>query len=188
VTAWDRLTFITGVVIGLLGIAVAIVVAARQRAADRRRAADAHAAQRERDEVLNRQREELDSKVARRESWRIQYEKIDRLLDQLGDVAYWVRNFGPYTAGGSTSLDVETAKMCAERLAGCGIEALREPLLRLVALADRLLQGVVPDGTAVAGSDLHCTCRIAVSQDRAARDLLEQISLTRDILRKEWGR
>jgi hypothetical protein len=188
VTAWDWLTFITGVVIGVLGIAVAIAVAVRQRVADRKRAAEELAAQRARDEVLHREREELESKIARRESWRIQYEKIDGLLDQMSDAAYRVRNQGPYTVAGFTTLDVETAKMRAERLAAGGIDALQEPLLRLVTLADQLLQAAVPDSATVGEPDLPGAYRLAVSQDRTAGDLLGQIGLTRDLLHGEWGR
>lgn len=188
VTAWDWLTFITGLAVGLLGIAVAIALAVRQRVADRKRAADELAAQRERDDVLRREREDLEAKIARRESWRIQYEKIDGLLDQMSDAAYRVRNQGPYTAAGFTTLDVETAKMRAERLAAGGIDALQKPLLRLVTLADQLVQAAIPDSATVAEANLPGAYRMAVAQDRTARDLLEQIGLTRDILHGEWGR
>lgn len=187
VSRWDWLTFATGVVLSLLGVVVAIVVALRQRTSERRRSAEERAAQHERDVALRRERDELASKIARRESWRIQYEKIDGLLDQLGDVGYQVRKQGPYTACGLARLELEGARMRAERLSDCGVRALREPLLRLAVDADQLLLAALEDGAVSEVPNFQDACRLAIMQDRAARELLEHITFTREVLHQEWG-
>jgi hypothetical protein len=195
VSAWDRLTFtsslvigIAGVVVGILGIGVAIALARRQRAAERLHAEETRASQRDRDAAALHEREERAAKVARRDSWRIQFEKIDGVLDQLVDVAYRVLNQGPCTAAGFTALGVEDVRMRAARLAGCGIDSLKEPLLKLVTMVGRLLDAASPSSITFDGSGLRAAYRLAVTQDRVAHEIREQVSVTRELLHGEWGR
>ncbi|MFV2022087.1 hypothetical protein [Micromonospora sp. LOL_023] len=107
--------------VGILGIGVAVALARRQRAVERMHADAALADQRDRDAAARRERVEQATKVGRRDSWRIRFEKIDGVLDQLVDVASRVLNQGPCTSAGFTTLDLEDIQMRAERLAGCGI-------------------------------------------------------------------
>ncbi|MDM4722173.1 hypothetical protein QTQ03_22235 [Micromonospora sp. WMMA1363] len=174
--------------VGILGIGVAVALARRQRAVERMHAEAALADQRDRDAAARRERVEQAAKVGRRDSWRIRFEKIDGELDQLVDVASRVLNQGPCTSAGFTALDLEDIQMRAERLADCGIDPLKEPLLELVTLVGRLLDAAISSSATLDGSDLRAAYRLAVTQDRVAHEIRQQVSVTRELLHGEWGR
>jgi uncharacterized membrane protein len=187
------LAFASGVLLGALAIVAAVVIAWRQRVIQLRdRAAD-------RDLESARQREHQADKerIAQREVWRAEYDAIRKLLECGEELAYRVRNDGPYTAAGFNTLDVATFRMNAERLADRGVERLRDPLLRLASTAATLTQSAVPDQAALMRAyaqdevpkdmQLHVVQRQAILQDRTARDLTEQIASTWHALRTEWG-
>ncbi len=186
-------TFASGVILGALAIAVAVVIAWRQRVIQvRDRAAD-----REAENTRQRDHEAHEERVAQREMWRAEYDAIRKLLECGEELAYRVRNDGPYTAADFNALDVATFRMNAERLADRGVDRLRGPLLLLATTAAVLTENAVPDLAALIMAyaqdqetkdiSWHVIQRQAILQDRTARDLTEQIASTWQALRAEWG-
>ena len=188
----DWPTIVPGAV-GVLGIVVAVMVAWRQRVIQLRD----RAAEREQQEARRAERQAHEARIARREMWRAEYQQIRALLENGEVLAYQVRNNGPFTARGLAALDVATFRMNAERLAARGVEQLRAPLLGLATLADEFARCAVPEEEAlVAGYargqvpdewGLHRVQRLAVGQDRTARDLADQVAAAWQVLRAEWG-
>ena len=187
------LAFASGVILGALAIVVAVVIAWRQRVIQLRdRAAD-----RDLESARQQDREAHEERVAQREMWRAEYDAVRKLLECGEELAYRVRNDGPYTAANFSALDVATFRMNAERLADRGVEGLRDPLLLLASTATVLTQSAVPDQAALMTAyaqgqvpkdmQLHVVQRQAILQDRTARDLTEQITATWHALRAEWG-
>lgn len=185
--------FASGVILGALAIVVAVVIAWRQRVIQLRdRAAD-----RDLENARQREHQAYEERVAQREMWRAEYEAIRKLLECGEELAYRVRNDGPYTEADFNARDVATFRMNAERLADRGVDRLRDPLLRLATTAALLTQNAVPDQTALmmayardqAPRDIswHVIQRQAILQDRTARDLAEQIAAAWQALRAEWG-
>ena len=129
--------------------------------------------------------------------WQAEYDAIRSLLESSEELAYRVRNDGPYTAADFNALDVATFRMNAERLAERGVARLRDPLLRLAGTATALTQNAVSDQAALMAAyaqdqvpkdmQVHIIQRQAILQDRIARDLAEQITSTWQALRAEWG-
>lgn len=187
------LTFASGVILGALAIVVAVVIAWRQRVIQLRdRAAD-----RDLESARQQDHEAHEEGVAQREMWRAEYDAVRDLLERGEELAYRVRNDGPYTAAKFSALDVATFRMNAERLADRGVEGLRDPLLLLASTATVLTQSAVPDQAALMTAyaqgqvpkdmRLHVVQRQAILQDRTARDLAEQITAAWHALRAEWG-
>lgn len=185
--------FASGVILGALAIVVAVVIAWRQRVIQvRDRAAD-----REVENSRDREHAAYEQRVAQREMWRAEYDAIRKLLECGEELAYRVRNDGPYTAADFNALDVATFRMNAERLADRGVDRLRYPLLLLATTATVLMENAVPGQAALITADaqdqeprnipLHGIQRQAILQDRTARDLTEQIASTWQALRAEWG-
>jgi hypothetical protein len=196
----DWLSLATGVLVGMCAMALAILIAWRQRVIQvRDRSADQAARQAEQEQLEGAERDRQ-ARLSRRDVWRAEYEE-DRELLRLGeDIAYQVCNRGPFTAVGLRSLRLDEFIMEAEQLADRGVESLRGPLLKLAGLGQHLSQvAVPPDEEAVtryAGSGEHdgvsaqlpphALQRLAVSQDRIARELAEEITAAWPILRAEW--
>lgn len=181
-TDWP--TFVSGVVIGALSIAAAVGIAWWQRVIQvRDRNAD-------RESEGAREREQA-TRGERREVWRADYLDIRALLERGEEIAYRVRRDGPCTAADFNVLGVATLRMDSERLAGRGVQRLREPLLMLASKADELFRNAVQEHATLAaepgGTWLHHAQRLAVLQDRAARDVTEQVALAWQTLREEWG-
>jgi hypothetical protein len=187
------LAFASGVILGALAIVVAVVIAWRQRVIQLRdRAAD-----RALENARQQEHEAYEERVAQREMWQAEYDAIRKLLECGEELAYRVRNDGPYTAADFNALDVATFRMNAERLADRGVERLRDPLLQLASTVTALTQNTVPDQAALMTAytqdqvpkdmQLHVIQRQAILQDRTARDLAEQIAFTWHALRAEWG-
>jgi hypothetical protein len=187
------LTLASEVVIGALSIAAAIGVAWWQRLIWLRDRAT------EREQELTRERERAahEEKMARREAWQAEYEDIRKLLDSGEMLAYWARHDGPYTATEFTALSVATFRMNCDRLAERGVERMREPLIKIARKAHELMQNAVPEEADLALSfvkgyvpgdiGLRDVQRLAINQDRAARDLADMIASAWKILRDEWG-
>jgi hypothetical protein len=197
ITDGDWLVFIAGIVIGALTIVVPILIAWRQRIFETRtRAARRHAK-----EQRHRTEQQQEARLARREVWRAEYEEIRELFKLGEDIAYHVRNHGPYQAAELTDLRLHEFIMKAEQLASRGVDALREPLLKLAALGGQIAQATVPDAIELAAihgavghasggakpAKPHAAHRLAVRQDRAARELADEIGQGWQTLRLEWG-
>jgi hypothetical protein len=187
------LTFVTGLIIGVLTIAVAVAIALWQRIIQ----LHDRAAEREQENARRREQAAHEARISRRQAWQAEYEDIRKLLDCGETLAYRVRHDGPYDVARMAVLDIATFRMNAERLAERGVVQLRDPLLQLARKADELAQCAIPDeiGLTVAlsrsemsnGMDLHRVARLAVLQDRAAQDLAHQIASAWRVLREEWG-
>jgi hypothetical protein len=67
------------------------------------------------------------------------------LIRAVQPAGYRVCNQGPCTATELADLEVLDFQMCAAQLASLGPKKLRDLLLRIAALADRLAEAVVPD-------------------------------------------
>jgi len=186
------LTFIAGLVIGVLTILATIVVAWRQRVIqlhDR----DADRAIERRAEL---EREEHQAKIARREQWQPEYDAIRRRLECGEELAYRLLRYGPFSASQFETLDIATVLLNSEILAARGVEGLREKLLAIASCIDDLVRNAVPGQGPLVAADGQCKVldgalktpmRLAVLQDRAARDLAELIKAARQVLRAEWG-
>jgi hypothetical protein len=175
---------LAGVLVGLLGVVVAVVIFRRQRAD-----------QREQEERHREEQAQRDRKIARRERWRAEYDEIHGLLNLGGQLVYRVRNAGPLTAAAMVDLGSDSFRMRAEQLSDRHIEGLHDSLVLLVSAIDGLMAEACPEPVA-AGSGppippdsthLHDLQRLAVRQDRAASKLYEELQKTRVTLRKEWG-
>jgi hypothetical protein len=181
-TDWP--TFVSGVVVGALSIATAVGIAWWQRVVQ------VHDRIADRESEATREREQA-ARVKRREVWGADYLDIRALLERGEEIAYRVRRDGRCTASDFDVLGVATLRMDSERLAGRGMQRLREPLLLLASKADELFRTAVQEHAALAAelspTRLYHAQRLAVLQDRAARDVTEQIALAWRILREEWG-
>ena len=192
-SAVEWLTFAEGAVIGALTIAVSVVIAWRQRVIQVRD----HGIDRQRQRARELERQEHGAKIARREKWQPEYEAIREHLDCGETLAYRVLLNGPYTTSEFDALDAATLRMNSEILAARGVERLHELLLTLASLVDDLMRNALPDQAALVATDGQNSLpdraqprgplRLAVLQDRAARDLAELIKTARQALRSEWG-
>ena len=189
----EWLTFAAGVIIGALTIAAPIVTAWRQRVIQLRDLA----AERQLARTGEQERREHEAKVARRAQWQPEYQAIRTHLDCGDTIAYRVLLNGPYTTSEFDALDVTTFRINSEILAARGVEHLRTQLLAIATLAEEMVGHALPDQTALAaasgqplmpdGAQTRSLLRLAVLQDRGARDLAELIKATRQDLRTEWG-
>jgi hypothetical protein len=181
----ELLTFVTGLVIGVLTIAAAVAIALWQRIIQ----LHDRAAEREQENARRREQAAHEARISRRQAWQAEYEDIRKLLDCGETLAYRIRHDGPYDAARLAVLDIATFRMNADQL--------RDPLLQLARKADELAQHAVPDETGLTvalsrsevphGMELHRVQRLAVLQDRAAQDLAHQIASAWRVLREEWG-
>lgn len=189
----EWLTFAAGVAIGAFTIATSVLIAWRQRVIQLRDLV----AERQRERAVEQERQEHEAKIARREKWQPEYQAIRTHLDCGDTIAYRVLLSGPYTTSEFDALDIATFRMNSEILAARGVERLRLRLLALATLADEMLGNALPDQTALAtahgqyltsdSAQPRSPLRLAVLQDRGARDLAELIKATRQDLRTEWG-
>ncbi|GIJ46883.1 hypothetical protein Val02_37690 [Virgisporangium aliadipatigenens] len=189
---WDAFVDVSGPVIGIVGViiaAVGIIVARRQ-------ASRHEATTREQREQDRRAAEERDRKIANREGWRTDHEQIRELLDRGSTLGHQVRHDGPFSGDGFDAIGLAAFRIRAEQLSSLGVEPLREPLLRLADLAERLGRtavpadhGRIPSSTTltITRRELLATHRLAVAQDRAAQELIEEVGRARQALRDEWG-
>ncbi|MEU0081970.1 hypothetical protein ABZY58_29050 [Micromonospora tulbaghiae] len=196
VTNGDWLGFGGGIAIGVLAVAVAVAVAWWQRLIQLRdRAADRAEQQRRQDDERDRER-----RLDHRDVWRAEYEEIRELLKLGGDIAYRAMHEGPHTIAEQAGMGLARFKMKADQLAGRCPDTLQKPLLRIATLADRLAHAPVPEAadvvaayTTAAGHPVpaHLQVRaahlLAIEQDRAARELAEELSAAWRTLRDEWG-
>jgi hypothetical protein len=167
----ELLTFVTGLVIGVLTIAAAVAIALWQRIIQ----LHDRAAEREQENARRREQAAHEARISRRQAWQAEYEDIRKLLDCGETLAYRIRHDGPYDAARLAVLDIATFRMNAERLAERGVDQLRDPLLQLARKADELAQHAVPDETGLTvalsrsevphGMELHRVQRLAVLQD-----------------------
>jgi hypothetical protein len=185
------LTFF-GIVIGVLTVAAPIVIAWRQRVVQ----LHDRDAERETHRLAELEREEHRAKIARREHWQPEYDAIRHHLDCGETLAYRVLRFGPYSMSELETLDIPTFLLNYEILAARGVEGLQDQLLAIASRVDDLVQNAVPGYGAPVIADgqykaldgaLRTPMRLAVLQDRAARDLAELIKTARQVLRAEWG-
>jgi hypothetical protein len=90
-----------------------------------------------------------------------------------------------------------TFRINSEILAVRGVERLHGQLLALASRVEDLVQNAVPDQAALVAADARNSVpysaqprsplRLAVLQDRTARDLADLIKAARKALRTEWG-
>lgn len=190
----EWLTFTEGVVIGALTIAVSVVIAWRQRVIQVRDRTE----ERQRERASELERQEHAAKIARREKWQPEYQAIRAHLDCGDAIAYRVLRNGPFTTTGFDVLDVATFRINSDILAARGVERLRTQLLDLASKVDELVSHALPDDHAVLvtaneqyraldSPQTKTPLRMAVLQDRAARDLVDLVKATRQDLRTEWG-
>jgi hypothetical protein len=189
----EWLTFAAGVIIGVLTIATPGVIAWRQRVIQVRDRAEERRLERARE----LERQEHAAKVARREKWQPEYQAIRTHLDRGDTIAYHVLLNGPFTTSEFDVLDVATFRVNSDILAARGVERLRAQLLALARQVDQLVSQALPDQAALVTANgqyrapdnpqTKSPLRLAVLQDRAARDLAELIKVTRQDLRTEWG-
>jgi hypothetical protein len=185
------LTLASGVAIGALSIVVAIRIAWWQRLTGLRD----RAAEREQELTRERERVAQEEKMARREVWRAEYEDIRNVLDSGEILVYRSRHDGPYTATEFAALDIAAYRMKCERLAERGVKRMRKPLLQIARKAGELTQNALPEEAELALSfakghipgdvGLRDVQRLAINQDRAARDLADLIASAWKILRDE---
>ncbi|WP_141719381.1 hypothetical protein [Micromonospora peucetia] len=196
VTNGDWLGFGSGIAIGMLAIAVAIAIAWWQRLIHLRdRAADRAEQRRRQDDERDRQR-----RLDHRDVWRAEYEEIRELFKLGEDIAYHSTHNGPHTTAEQAGIGLAGFKMKADQLAGRCPDALQKPLLRIATLANRLAHAAVPETADVAAAyaaaaghpvPAHLQVRaaqlLAIEQNRAARELTEELSAAWRTLRDEWG-
>jgi hypothetical protein len=189
----EWLTFAEGVVLGALSIAAAIMIAWRQRVFQLRD----RDSERQRERALELERREREARIARREKWQPEYEAIRKHLDCGETLAFRVLLNGPYTHAEFDALDVATFRINSEILAVRGVERLHGQLQTIASRVDDLVSNAVPDQAALVaanglnslphGTQLTSLLRLAVIQDRTARDLAGLIKTARQDLRMEWG-
>jgi hypothetical protein len=196
ITSGHWLTFSGGVLVGGLSIAATIGIAWRQRIIEiRDRTADRTAKE-------QRDREERDrqARILNRELWADEHRDIRELLNLGETIIIKVIAKGPCTAAELATLQLDEFKTKAVQLSGWGVEALREPLLELADLAERLIGNAVPEPTEVIAAystasggtvpeDMHPRAgwNIAISQNDVARELRTKIAAARVTLKTEWG-
>lgn len=194
VTNGDWLVLVSGILIGVLTIGVAVAIAWWQRLIQLRDRSADRAEQRQR-ELSERERQQ---RLADRDAWEAEYLEIRELL-KLGErVAYQVVHEGPYIADELTGLGVARFRMEADQLASRCPQALHAPLLSLAKRAELLTQSAVPDphtieaayatgGPVPARLGVRAGQLLAIQQDRAARELGEEVGIAWKVLRDEWG-
>jgi len=172
-TTW--LAWLPGTAIGVIGIALACwqhVVSRRDHKSDR-----------EEDRDLWLKSEENREKIAKREAWRPEYEDIRKLLDRAQKCYFSIRDHGPYTSAGFGKLEVQTICLDCETLAKRVAASLSDGLIQLKRKFELLEQNAISDETNPVREDLGRT----KLQERAARDLDEQITSLWHVLNEEWG-
>ncbi|WP_067504292.1 hypothetical protein [Actinoplanes sp. TFC3] len=199
VTNGDWLAVAAGIVIGIVGMTVAVAIARWQR----RHEIDKEGSdQAERSREGARQAEyqlELQNQQARRDARQHQYIETSELL-RLGQQIEWrIRHDGPFTATGLDALRLGEFARETEQLSARVPDRLRLPLQRLAATANRLQQtamregagrpallssGSEPDLTVTAS---HADFRLAVEQERVAQEMHREVAGAWAELTDEWG-
>jgi hypothetical protein len=183
----EWLMFAEGAVVGGLTIIATIVIAWRQRVIQLR--------DRTGERELERQRVEHQNKIEGRAKWQPEYDEIRQCLDYGETLAYRVLDTGPCSTSELDDLGLTTLAIKCKILAERGIERLRNPLLKLADLTADLRRHAVAEGDfTTVGAYSHGSndprknlLRAAVAQDRAAREIADQIKFARRMLREEWG-
>ena len=133
-------------------------------------------------------RREEESKIARRESWRLAHDEIQKLLSRAWNVCFRVREQSPLTAGQLVEHDVPTLRRDAEELANRHIPSiLSDSLNEFASVIDKVAGGVVPDAVVSDPAEFRQTLHKAAVQGRYSRELEDLITRIRQELREEWG-
>jgi hypothetical protein len=166
---------VLGAIVGAIGIAAAWwqhAILRRDRSMDRQE-----------EQARWAKTEENDAKIAKREKWRSEYEDIRKLLDRAQKCYFSIRDHGPYTATRLSKLEVQTICLDCETLAKRVVTSLGDGLLQLKGKFEQVQQNSVSDEHNPTTDDL----RRAALQERAARDLDDQITKLWSVLTEEWG-
>jgi hypothetical protein len=199
VTNGDWLAIAAGIVIGVVGMIVAIAIARWQRRHDINEEGSDQTERRQ-EEARQAQRElVLQNQQARRDARQHLYIEANELL-RLGQQIEWhIRHDGPFTAIGLAALRLGEFARETEQLSARVPDRLRLPLQRLAATAGRLTQTAMREGAgrpAIRSSDSeldltaptgHADFRLAVQQERVAQEMHREVAGAWAALTDEWG-